>query len=151
MAANEQSEHKTCTDTAVWWLPLSLQDHLSSEQKPPNSSQRAAETASRASQMDAEQHARAQADTAKRLSAVYLRGGTGLITQHMQTLRGSLEGRQVLISAVKTAAMLEGFNVARMRAAASARLCVCQAKASSRCTYKAWRALTTLYNSDISL
>lgn len=74
--------------------------------------------------MDAEPHARAQADSAKRLSAVYLWGGTGLITQHMQTLRGSLEGRHVLISAVKTAAMLERFNVARMRAAASERVCV---------------------------
>lgn len=103
--------------------------------------------------MAVEQHARVQADAANRLSAAYLWSGAGLITQHMQTLRGSLEGRPTLISTVKKRPWCcKGFM---LRVCVRLHLKVCvfarQGKASSRCTYKAWRALTTLFNSDISL
>lgn len=72
MAASEQSQRKTCTDTAGDDCRRVTSPQNKKKKKPPNSSQHTAEATSRASQTDMEQHARAPADAAERLSAVYL-------------------------------------------------------------------------------
>lgn len=64
MAANEQSEHRTCPDTAGANCRCCLQIMSAPKEKPPNSSEHTAESSSRASQMDMEQRARVQAEAA---------------------------------------------------------------------------------------